>query len=86
MNILYPYQYGFRPGHSTSMSLVNIQDKITQAIDKKEYSIGIFLDLTKAFDTVDHVILLKKLETYGIRGIPLFWFKNYLSNRHATTG
>src|SRR5688572_29990758 len=63
------------------MSLINIQDKITQAIDKNEYSIGIFLDLSKAFDTVDHNILIKKLENYGVRGIPLSWFKDYLTHR-----
>ena len=80
-NILHPLQHGFRPGHSTSMPLINIQDKITQAIDKNEYSIGIFLDLSKAFDTVDHNILIKKLENYGVRGIPLSWFKDYLTRR-----
>jgi exonuclease III len=80
-NILYPFQHGFRSGHSTVMSLLNIQDKVTQAIDNNEYSIGIFLDLSKAFDTVDHNILLKKLENYGVRGVPLSWFKDYLNNR-----
>jgi hypothetical protein len=63
------------------MPLINIQDKITQAIDKNEYSVGIFLDLSKAFDTVDHNILIKKLENYGVRGIPLSWFKDYLTHR-----
>ena len=63
------------------MSLLNVKEKISQAIDKNEYSIGIFLDLSKAFDTVDHNILFKKLENYGVRGIPLSWFKDYLSNR-----
>jgi len=80
-SILYPSQHGFRSGHSTAMSLLNVQEKISQAIDKNEYSIGIFLDLSKAFDTVDHNILFKKLENYGVRGIPLSWFKDYLSNR-----
>ena len=80
-NILYPYQHGFRAGHSTSMSLINIQEKITQAIENNEFSIGIFLDLAKAFDTVDHKILLSKLEIYGIRGTPLKWFTSYLSQR-----
>ena len=50
-------------------------------MDNCEYSIGIFLDLAKAFDTVNHKILLNKLGHYGIRGIPHLWFKNYLSNR-----
>ena len=52
--------------------------KILQAIDNSEYTIGVFWDLAKAFDTVNHEILLKKLEHYGIRGIALEWFKNYL--------
>src|SRR5688572_18913713 len=79
--ILYPFQHGFQPGHSTYMSLIDIQDKISQAMDNNEYSIGIFLDLAKAFDTVDHKILLYKLETYGIRGVALAWFSSYLNNR-----
>ena len=82
MNLLYPLQHGFRSGHSTVMSLIDIHNKITEAIDSKKLSIGIFLDLSKAFDTVDHEILLKKLENYGIRGTPLLWFKNYLSSRY----
>ena len=55
--------------------------KILQAIDNSEYTIRVFLDLAKAFDTVNHEILLKKLEHYGIRGIALEWFKNYPANR-----
>ena len=55
--------------------------KIWQAIDNNEYTIGVFQDLAKAFDTVNHEILLTKLEHYGIRGIALEWFKNYLTNR-----
>src|SRR6218665_3900001 len=79
--ILYPHQIGFRPGYSTDMALINIQDLITEAIDTKKFAIGIFLDLAKAFDKVDHKILLKKLEFYGIRGTPLLWFKSYLTDR-----
>src|SRR5688572_3294916 len=82
MHILYPFQHGFRPGHSTEMSLINMQDLISKAIDTNKYSIGIFLDLAKAFDTVDHKILLDKLENYGIRGIPHLWFKSYLDHRY----
>ena len=55
--------------------------KILQAIDNSEYTIGAFLDLAKAFDTVNHEILLKKLEHYGIRGIALEWINNYRANR-----
>src|SRR6218665_512128 len=82
MDILYTSQCGFRSGHSTAMALLNMQDKISQAIDKNEYSLSIFLDLSKAFDTVDHNILLQKLERYGVRGLPLLWFKDYLALRY----
>ena len=57
-NILYEYQFGFREGHSTTQALVDITDRIKFAIDKKELTCGIFIDLTKAFDTVDHNIPL----------------------------
>ena len=80
-NILYPLQHGFQPAHSTAMSLIDIQDKISTAMDNNEYSLGIFLDLAKAFDTVDHKILLTKLEHYGIRSTALNWFKSYLTFR-----
>ena len=81
MNILYPNQHGFQSGHSTSMALLDMQDKIASAIDENKFSIGIFFDLAKAFDTVDHSILLAKLENYGIRGVPLLWFKSYFDQR-----
>ena len=69
--ILIPNQYGFRNNHSIDMALIDITDKISQGIDNRLYSACIFIDLSKAFDTVDHLILLSKLEHYGIRGMPL---------------
>ena len=80
-NMLFQSQYGFRKKHSTNLATIELTTKILQAIDDNEYTIGIFLDLAKAFDTVNHEILLEKLEHYGIRGIVLQWFRNYLSNR-----
>jgi hypothetical protein len=80
-NLLSKNQYGFRAGHSTFMALLEMQNKISEAIDNNMFSLGIFFDLSKAFDTVDHSILLKKLEHYGIRGINLAWFSSYLENR-----
>ena len=80
-NILYEFQYGFRQGHSTSHALVEIVDKIKFAMDNNEMTCGIFLDLSKAFDTVNHEILLNKLDHYGIRGPTLKLLKSYLSNR-----
>ena len=79
--ILSKNQFGFRSGFSTYMALLDIHDKISKAIDDGNYSIGIFIDLSKAFDTVNHNILFKKLEHYGITGVPLEWFRNYLSDR-----
>lgn len=80
-NILCNNQYGFRKGHSTYMPLIDMYDKISVAIDKNEFPIGVFIDLSKAFDTLEHSILLSKLEHYGIRGLALNWFRSYLSNR-----
>ena len=74
-------QYGFREGCSTYMALLDFYDQISKHIENKLYSVGVFIDLKKAFDTIDHKILLEKLYHYGIRGISHKWFESYLRNR-----
>ena len=80
-NILYDLQFGFRSKHSTSHALINIIEKINKSLDSKKSVCGLFVDFQKAFDTVNHSILLDKLYNYGIRGPAHDWFKSYLSNR-----
>ena len=80
-DILYKYQFGFRKQHSTNHAIITLVDKISTALDRGNVVIGCFLDLKKAFDTVNHTILISKLYKYGIRGNLLQWFKSYLENR-----
>ena len=79
--ILYPKQFGFQTGHSTKHAIVQLVDQILESSEYNKYTLGVFIDLSKAFDTVDHSILLKKLELHGVTDRNLSWFKNYLSNR-----
>ena len=78
-NILNAEQFGFRPGHATSHATTLVISNIADAFEKKLLTIGVFLDLSKAFDTIDHDILLYKLNHCGIRGTAFEWFKSYLS-------
>ena len=78
---IYKLQFGFRKKHSTNHALIEITEKIRKALDNNSYACGIFIDLQKAFDTVNRTILLTKLAHYGIRGVTNRWFESYLLNR-----
>ena len=80
-NLFYDSQYGFRSGHSTEYAAIEITDRIIAAMDKNNIPLNVYLDLSKAFDTLDHAILLEKLSHYGIRGNPLKLISSYLENR-----
>jgi retron-type reverse transcriptase len=84
-NILYDRQFGFRKSHSTSHALNHSVTHIKKELEKKRYVLGIFIDLSKAFDTIDHEKLVYKLDHYGIRGNTKKLLKSYLSNRHQYT-
>ena len=79
--ILYRYQFGLREHYSTNLALIKLVDKIIESLRKGECVLGVFLDFSKAFDTVNHTFLLDKLDVYGIRSTALDWITNYLSDR-----
>ena len=80
-DLFYEHQFGFRKKHSTDHAHLSIIENIKNKIDNKNLACGVFIDLEKAFDTVNHKILLKKLENYGICGISRCWLSDYLTNR-----
>ena len=79
--ILYEHQFCFRKGCSTHTAPLALVDNLIQALDNGEYVLGVFLDFSKAFDTVDHSILFDELYHYGVRGCSYHWFQSYLSNK-----
>ena len=81
-HILSEHQCGFSHGYSTKLSLINLTNQITKLTDEGRVTAGILIDFAKAFDTIDHTILLNKMCHYGVRGLPLEWFKSYLNNRY----
>ena len=80
-NILIDNQFGFRKGRSCEQALLTAQNEISISLSKKQISLLILIDFSKAFDMVDHDVLLEKLYRYGIRGIAHEWFKSYLKGR-----
>ena len=77
-------QFGFRNNHSTFMALIILVHNLVDALDNGNFAVGIFLDFQKAFDTVDHSILLDRLYCYDIRGIAHNWYVSYLSNHQQS--
>ena len=86
-NVLYEKQFGFRNQYSIDHALIEISEKIKQGRDSGKFACGVFLDFENVFDTVNHNILLKKLEYYGIRDQSNKWFRSFLEDRkqHTTT-
>ncbi|XP_065679861.1 uncharacterized protein LOC136094168 [Hydra vulgaris] len=80
-NLLNKKQFGFQTKHSTEHAILDLVNSMSNSFDKKQFVLGTFIDLSKAFDTVNHNILLKKMERYGVKNISLGWFKSYLSSR-----
>ena len=79
-SVIYNFQFGFRQKYSTSLALILLTEKIREHIDSRNFACGIFVDLQKAFDTLDHDILIQNLNRNGIRGVANNWFSAYLQN------
>ena len=81
-NLFIDRQYGFRDSHSTELANIELANRIISALDERQLPVTIYMDLSKAFDTLDHDTLLKKLNYYGISDTALEWFWSYLSHRN----
>ena len=79
--LFYSLQFGFRAKHATNHALISITETIKESIENNKFGCGVFLDLRKAFDTINHKILLEKRQHYGVRGMAFNWFQSYLTNR-----
>ena len=80
-NLFFDSQYGFRTKRSCEHAIMEMVGHVLQAKNDGKHSMGVFSDLSKAFDTLDHIVLISKLERYGVRGVMLDWFKSYLTGR-----
>ena len=80
-HMLYPKQFGFQKSHSTEHAIIKLIDQINSSFEKNNFTLGVFIDLSKAFHTVNHHILISKLENFGVNGNNLRWFQSYLKNR-----
>ena len=83
--LFFSHQFGFHNGYSRNHALTSLTEMIRKALNEDKFSCGVFVDLEKAFDTVDHGILLSKRNHYGVRGASYKWFKSYLTGRQQYT-
>ena len=80
-DILYKKQFGFQQNHSTEHAILQLIDQVNDSFERNQFTLSIFIDFSKVFDTVDNKILISKLKNYGVTGNNLKWFESYLNNR-----
>ena len=79
-SVLYKKQFGFQENRPNDYAFIQLVDQTSNSFEKSCFTLGVFMDLSNAFDTVDHVILIKKLDHYDVKGRNLLWFKSYLND------